>query len=96
MTLGPGGLERLNRFALLQDRFGTAVEVNEIDSIGPKSLQAALDALQDRGARPVRPALHSVGMTAFREKVKLFAAMADGLADKFFAVLIALGRVDNI
>jgi hypothetical protein len=35
-------------------------------------------------------------MSAFREKVKVVAAMADRFADKFFAVLIALGSVDNI
>src|SRR5262249_38506366 len=87
-------LERLDRFALLQHGERAAVELDEVDVLGRKPAQAALDAGQERRAPPGGPR-PAAGVPALREQRDLAAAGAERLADEALAVVVALGRVDH-
>jgi len=96
VTFVARGLQRINRFAFAQLDFRTAVQLHEVEPIGLKALQAALDTLEDRRLRPVRAAFHSVRMAALGEQVKIAAPFAHRLADQFLAIVITFGGVDDV
>ena len=96
ITFFARGLQRVDHFAFSQFRFRTTVQLHIVEPIGFESLQTTLDAFQDGVVRPVRAALHSVGMTALGEEIKFLAAIADRLADQFFAVVITFCGVDHV
>src|SRR5436853_1393902 len=90
-----GPLQGLDDVTLAQLSLGAAVELDQVDVVGPEAAQTPLDALDQRARPPVRaPVLR--GMTALREEVVLRAPPADGPADQGFAPRVALGRVDGV
>ena len=88
--------QRLDRFTFAQLRVGTAMQLNEIDVICLQSVQTALDTLQNGIARPIRRALHAMGMAAFCEEEKFITPFAYGAPDHLLAVGVALSGIDNI
>ena len=88
-------LQRRNDVALAQLGERAAVELDEVEVVGAQALAAALDAGQQR-LRPPVGAAPAAGVTALGEQMDVAAAPADGLADQLLAVLVALGRVDDV
>src|SRR5207244_3705042 len=67
-----GPLQGLDDVTLAQLSLGAAVELDQVDVVGPEAAQTPLDALGQRARPPVRaPVLR--GMTALREEVVLRA-----------------------
>src|SRR4051812_25987394 len=70
--------------------------MDDVHLLRLEPLQTALDAFQDRIARPVRRALHSSRMPAFREQEIIFSPISNRATDQFFAPVITLRRVDDV
>src|SRR5205814_3806725 len=92
VTAFAGGLKRSYGFSLAQLRFGTAVQMDNVNPVGLQPSKTTLDAFQDGIVRPVRRAFHAMRMAAFGEQEKIVAPVTDRLSDHFFAGVIALGR----
>src|SRR5262249_41538275 len=87
-------LERVDDVASLELGERTAVELHQIEMVGPETLEASLDALHERLWAPVRAPAGAV--PALGEEMELASPGGDRLADQELAVVVALGGVDDV
>jgi AhpD family alkylhydroperoxidase len=71
------------------------VQLDQIEPVGAETLQASLDAREQRGRPPVSPAV-AARVAALGQQVDLVPAGPEGHADQGLAVLVALGGVDHV
>ena len=71
------------------------MELDQVEMIGGQPLQAALDALEQRGRAPVGPA-PAAAVATLGEQVEVAPAAADGAANEDLAVLVALRGVHHV
>ena len=89
-------LQRGDGIPFLQDRFGAAVQKDEVEPVGLEPAQAALDRFEDGIGRPIGRALHPVRMAHLGKKMKLVAPMRNGFTDELLAVAVALRGIDHV
>src|SRR5438270_3816284 len=77
-------------FALPQLVLGTAVQMDYINMLGPKPLQAALNAFENGSARPIWGTLGTARMAAFGEQKEFVPPVSNRLSDQFLANVITL------
>src|SRR5262249_48957592 len=72
-----------------------AMELDQVHVVGLEPLQAPLDAREDRGRPPARSS-PSVRVPALSVDIDVLASLGERAPDEALAVVIALGRVDDV